>query len=320
MCAYEDEKAALSSNRIAYAAVGRLVSGFLIPLAMVPLALSLGDGSYVVIAAVSGVVLVAGYLFQFKLCEGYEGNGMPQAKEAFSFKQMGQAIVSNPHLIPVLFADMTSTLSTFFLPSLLVYMYQYVIQDPGLLATHNLVCSGMAFLGAYLSRYIMQSMEDRRRIAGIIYLCAAIACFSTRFFVGIPALFILVSSLMDFASYCAQPIEGTFYFDCAVYTQWKTGGGNPTALFIGVSTLAFKFISVIRGIILTVLFNAIHFNPDAGPTPEVQAGFTNAYSLVNCVIPLMGFVAITFFYKLSPEILKKCRAEIEARGQELPAE
>jgi GPH family glycoside/pentoside/hexuronide:cation symporter len=320
MCAYEDEKAALSSNRIAYAAIGRLVSGFLVPTLMLPLSTMMGNASYVAIAAAGGLVLIAGYLYQFKLSKGYEGNGMPEEKKAFTFKQIWQAVVSNPHLIPVLFADMTSTLSTFFLPSLLVYMYMYVIQDLSLLATHNVVCSVMAFLGAYLSRYIMQTVEDRRRVAGIIYLCAAAACFSTRFLVGVPLLFIAVSSLMDFASYCAQPIEGTFYFDCAVYTQWKTGGSNPTALFIGVSTLVLQFIGLLRGFIITILFNVINYTPDMGSTPLVRSAFTNVYSLVNCIIPLMGFISITFFYKLSPAIIKKCREEIIARGQAIPSE
>jgi GPH family glycoside/pentoside/hexuronide:cation symporter len=319
MCAYEDEKASLSSNRIAYAAIGRLVGGFLFPTLMIPASAMLANNSYVVLSAVAGITLIILYRTQFRITKGWEGNGIPEEREAFTLKQMFQAIATTPQLIPVLFADFTSTLSTFFLPGLLIYMYTYVIQDVSLLPIHNVVCSAMAFLGAYLSRFIMQAVEDRRRVAGIIYLCAAIACFSTRFFTGIPFLFIAISSLMDFASYCAQPIEGTFYFDCAIYSQWKTGGSNPTALFIGVSTLVLQFIGIFRSFLITWLFNYIKYTPDMGSTPLVRAAFTNVYSLANCIIPLMGFISITFFYKLSPAIIKKCREEIIARGQEIPA-
>jgi Na+/melibiose symporter-like transporter len=134
------------------------------------------------------------YWGHFRLSKGYEGNGIMTPKKPLTFGEMGRAIIANPHLIPVMVADMTSTLVTFLLPGLMVYMYEYDI-----------------------------------------------------------------------------------------------------------------------GFIFTILFNAIQFNPDVGATPELRAGFINAYSLVNCIIPLMGFVAIMFFYKLSPDIIKKAAAEIETR-------
>jgi GPH family glycoside/pentoside/hexuronide:cation symporter len=322
MCAYEDEKQALASNRIAGNAIGRMIMGFVTPLAIIPLTGMFGNAGYTINSFAITFSLMIFYLVHFKLSKGYEGNGTSASTKRATFKEMAKAVAANPQLVAVMFADMTSTIGTFMLPGLLVYMYRYVIADGqmmGLLATHNLVVSFGSLIGAYVSRFLMRKFEDRRKLCCAIYVTVAILCFSTRFTVDVPYLFIFVNFLMMMIAGATQPMESTFYFDCAIYSQWKTGGENPTALFLGLATISIKMISIVRGVVITILFNAINYNPDMGATPELRSGFITAYSLVNSIIPMLGFIAIFFFYKISPAIVQKCKDEIAARGPQVEA-
>jgi GPH family glycoside/pentoside/hexuronide:cation symporter len=322
MCAYEDEKQSLASNRIAGNAIGRMIMGFVTPLAIIPLTNMFGNGGYTINSFGITFFLMLFYLVHFKLSKGYEGNGSSASTKRTTFKEMGKAIVANPQLVAVMFADMTSTMGTFILPGILVYMYRYVIGNGemmGLLATHNLVVAFGSLIGAYISRFLMRKFEDRRKICCGVYLMVAVLCVMTRFTVDTPYLFIFVNFLMMMVAGCTQPMESTFYFDCATYSQWKTGGENPTALFLGLATISIKMTSIVRGVVITILFNAINYSPDMGPTPELRSGFITAYSLVNSIIPVLGFIAIAFFYKISPAIIAKCKAEIAARGDAVQA-
>ena len=319
----EDERASLASNRIAGNAIGRMIFGFVTPLAIIPLTNAFGGAGYTINIGVITALLAIFYFIHFGLSKGYEGRGSAASKKRTTFKDMFRAVIANPQLIAVMFADMTSTLGTFMLPSLLVYMYRYVIADgtaEPMLAVHNLIVGFASLVGAWLSKYLMRKIEDRRKICTKIYLLVALLCFCTRFTVQSPYMFIAVNFLMMAVAGMTQPMESTFYFDCATYAQWKTGGENPTALFLGLATISIKMTSIVRGLVITIVFNLVNYSPDlpAEALPALRAGFTNAYSLVNCVIPILGFIAITFFYKLSPDVIKKCKAEIAARGQSIP--
>lgn len=317
MCAYEDERSHLSSNRMTGSNIGRLIMGYVAPLAMIPLLSASGDWAYAIIAFVSATLMMGAYFVHFALSKGYEGNGAVsevEEEDKMSIGDMFKAVFSNPQLIPLMISDMTSTLGSFLLPSLIVYMYKYVIEDMRLLAVHNLVTGIGGMLGAYSSRFFMNKFEDRAKLCCLIYPVIALTCFCTRFFVSIPIAFIAICGILQFAIGITQPTESTLYYDVAVYTEWKTGK-DSTALIIGLTNLPIKLATVVRSAVLSALFVAIGYDANLGATPELRAGMINAFSLVNCIIPILGFISLKFFYKITPEVVKKCREEIRLRNE-----
>lgn len=316
MCAYEDERSHLSSNRMTGSNIGRLVMGYLAPLVMVPLIASTGDMAYAIIAFVSAALMMLGYFAHFAMAKGYEGNGSvtESSEETLSLKDMFRAIFSNPQIIPLMISDMTSTLGSFLLPSLIMYMYTYVIGDITLVAYHNLLTGIGGMLGAYSSRFFMNKFDDRRKVCLCIYPCIALCVFSTRFFVDLPWVFMGVCTVLQFLIGITQPVESTLYYDVAVYSEWKTGK-DSTALIIGLTNLPIKLATIVKSVVLSALLVAVGYDASLGATPQLRSGLINAFSLVNCVIPLLGFLSLKFLYKLTPDVMAKCREEIKMRKE-----
>ena len=238
MCATEEDRSSLSSNRMTGSNIGRLVMGYLAPLMLVAMT-GFGKASYSILAFFSAAIMLGGYYAHFAMSKGYEGNGAVAQQEEetrLTIKEMFKAIFSNPQLIPLMISDMTSTLGSFLLPSLVVYMYTYVIGDVTLIAMHNLITGIGGMLGAYSSRFFMNKFEDRRKVCLWIYPCIALFVFSTRFTVQTPALFMAVCGVMQFFIGITQPVESTLYYDVALYTEWKTGK-DSTALIMGLTNL-----------------------------------------------------------------------------------
>jgi Na+/melibiose symporter-like transporter len=135
--------------------------------------------------------------------------------------------------------------------------------------------------------------------------------------------FIIVVALMTFFVWCNQPIETAMYYDCALIAEAKMGK-NPIATFLALSQYAPGFSGIINGIVLSWLFVSMNFNAaeiDAlGYAPDnIVRGFTNAFSLVTCVIPIVGFLALFFFYKITPARIEQARKQIEENSRKAKA-
>lgn len=310
MCAYEDERSILSSNRMTGSNIGRLVMGWAAPLLIIGLVESFGDYGYATIMFIACVLMLIGYMIHFRLSKGYEGNGSASVsdEERLSVKDMFKAVISNPQLIPLMISDMTSTLGSFLLPTLVVYMYKYVIGNIVLMSTHNLVTGIGGMLGAYSSRFFMKKFENRKAVCLMIYPCIAFTVFCTRFVVDTPVAFIAICGLLQFFIGITQPVESTLYYDVATYTEWKTGK-DSTALIIGLTNLPIKLAGIVKNVVISALLVAVNYDANVGATPELRAGLINAFSLVTCVIPIIGWISLKFFYKINPELIKKCKKE-----------
>ncbi len=316
MCSQEEERSHLSSNRMTGSNIGRLIMGYVAPMLIIPLTNMAGNYGYTMIAFMATFLMFLGYMVHFNLSKGYEGNGAASAvdkEDRLTIGEMFKAVFSNPQLIPLMVSDMTSTLGSFLLPSLIVYMYKYVIGNMALLPIHNLVIGIGGMIGAYSSRFFMNKFEDRKHVCLMIYPCIALSCLCTRFVVNTPPLFIAVCGLLQFFIGITQPVESTLYYDVATYTEWKTGK-DSTALIIGLTNLPIKLAGIIRGVVFSGLLIAVGYDANAGATPELRAGLINAFSLVTCIIPMIGWISLKFFYKISPELVKKCRKEIAERN------
>jgi GPH family glycoside/pentoside/hexuronide:cation symporter len=325
MCAYDDEAASLYSNRMVYASLGRMFAGFIGPTLVMALQPILGNNVYITLHVPFVASMFLCYLVIFKLSEGYEGNGATNekvAEERLTIKEMMKAVAAVPAIVPLMIADVTSTLGSFLLPALIIYMFRYVIEGGTkmeFLPIYNLMVGIVGTIGAYTVRWIAKPFKDKRTWLLIDYIPIAILCFATRFFMGNVYHFMIVVALMTFFVWCNQPIETAMYYDCALIAESKMGK-NPIATFLALSQYAPGFSGIINGIVMSWLFVAIDFNAaridSLGYIPEnVVSGFTNAFSLVNCVIPIIGWLALFLFYKITPKRIEEARAQIVANAK-----
>jgi Na+/melibiose symporter-like transporter len=265
------------------------------------------------------------YLVIFKLSKGYEGNGAANqkvAEERLTIKEMIQAVAASPNIVPLMIADVTSTLGAFLLPALIIYMFRYVIEGGTkmeYLPIYNLMVGIVGTIGAYTVRWIAKPFKNKRTWLLIDYIPISILVFCSRFVMGNVFLFMTVMGLATYFIWCNQPIETAMYYDCALIAESKMGK-NPIATFLALSQYAPGFSGIINGIVMSWLFVSINFNAAEinalGYVPDnVFNGFVNAFSVVNCIIPLVGWLALFFFYKITPQRLEEARATIKANAE-----
>jgi|GEM_PF-1656383 len=329
MCATDGEAASLYSNRMVYASLGRMFAGFIGPALVLALEPRMGNSVYITLHIPFVASMFLCYLVIFKLSKGYEGNGaenIKAAEERLTIKEMVQAVAASPNIVPLMIADVTSTLGAFLLPALIIYMFRYVIEGGTQMAMfpfYNLMVGIVGTIGAFSVRYIAKPFKNKRTWLLIDYVPIAILVFATRFFMGNVYQFMFVVALMTFFVWCNQPVETAMYYDCALIAEAKMGK-NPIATFLALSQYAPGFSGIISGIVMSWLFVSMNFNAaeiDAlGYVPDkIVSGFTNAFSLVNCVIPIIGWIALFFFYKITPERIEKARKEIQENAAKAEA-
>jgi len=309
----QQERALLASNRMTGAYAGVLIAGYVMPQLLNNCFIDYfgKDRAYMMLAFCAVCLFVIGFLFHFKLSAGFDvPDTVNRKNDKISFRQMITVILKTPALLPVMVADMASTCVYYILPALAVYYYNNVLQKPSLLAIHMLIIGICGVCGAYCSRFFVRKFQVRTACL-IVYILISATLITTRFVAYIPAAFIIVNGIMQFFTSSTQSMESNLYMDATIYSEWKTGI-NAKAFIMSMFNMAARFAGIVKNFIIWLTFVAIGYK--AGTTNEtVKEGIINAYTLVPAVIPLIGWIALFFFYKLTPEKIKAMQSEINDR-------
>jgi GPH family glycoside/pentoside/hexuronide:cation symporter len=320
MCAFDEERSTLSSNQMTGNKLGVLVAGFLVPIVMTNLLEPyLGERvAYPLIAMICNAVMFTTYMVHFKLSDGYEGNGQVGKieKKGLTLKEAGAAIAAVPSLLPMIIADISSTVGAFLLPPFVIYLYRFVInngQSFGMFAVHNL-CIGIAgTIGSWTARIWLKKVRYKRNICLCLYPLVAIFIFSARFFIDNVFMFIFCVAMAMLFQGTTNPVEATFYYDMAVVAQAKTGR-DPTPTFIAIQQFGPGIAGIISSNVLAWVLVMMNYTPGIEISAAVKSGFINGYSLAPAIICVIGWLAMCFFYKVTPERVAEARAKIEAQG------
>ena len=319
MCAYDEERNVLASNQMTGNKLGVLVAGFLVPIALGVLEPRFGNLSYMILAVVCNGVMFACYMVHFWLSKGYEGNGqvVRQKKNRLTFKDAAAAITAVPDLLPMVIADIGSTVGAFLLPPFVVYLYRFVINDGqsmGMMAIHNLFIGICGTIGSWTSRIWLKKMKDKKHVCLWLYPFVAIFIFCARFFVNNVYGFIFFVGMAMLFQGTTNPVENTFYYDMATVAQAKMGV-DPMPTFIAIQQFGPGVAGIISSNTLAWTLVLINYDRDAAVTQQVKDGFVNGYSLMPAIIIMIGWIVLFFFYKITPETVAQARATIAARGE-----
>ncbi len=305
----------LTSQRMAGFNIGKLSSGYVTPVLVAAVAVSIGDRySYAVMMIVAGVVMTAGYAVHFFLSAGYEDTAstVGDSEPRVGLKQILQALVTNPQLLVTVLIDLTSNMGSFLLPALATYYYKYVAQDTNLLALHMLLTGFGGLAGTLLIRFAGDKIEDHRRTLLAVYPVIALVLFSCRFVAEIPVLFLALNVLCQTITGFTQPLELQLYMDNVIYHKYKTGV-DANGFIMSMCNVSVKLATVLKSVIIPFVLMTAGYVAGAEPTEALKQGIVDAYTIIPAIIPLVGFVMLRFFYKLSRTEVYRMKEEMKAK-------
>ena len=305
----------LTSQRMAGFNIGKLSSGYVTPMLVAVFASQFGDRySYSVMMFVAGVVLAAGYVVHFFISAGYEKSGseyqVSEENQHVGLKEIIMALVANPQLLITVCVDLTSNMGSFLLPALATYYYKYVAQDMGLMSLHMLLTGFGGLAGNLLIRAMGDKIKDHRRFLLLLYPVIAAILFSCRFVAGLPVVFLAFNVVCQTITATTQPLELQLYMDNVVYHKYKTGV-DANSFIMSMCNVSVKLATVLKSMIIPFVLMTAGYVAGADPTPQLQKGIVNAYTIIPALIPLVGFILLKFFYKLKREDVARMKRELE---------
>ncbi len=312
-----DARTKLTSQRMAGFNIGKLSSGYVTPVIVAAVAVWLGEKySYSVMMFIAGIVLAAGYAVHFALSKGYEKDASVTTESdeepKVGLKEIVVALVTNPQLLVTVCVDLTSNMGSFLLPALATYYYKYVAQDNNLLALHMLLTGFGGLIGTLIIRAVGNKVKDHRRLLLCVYPVIAAILFSCRFVAGIPVAFLALNIVYQIITGVTQPLELQLYMDNVIYHKYKTGV-DANSFIMSMCNVSVKFATMLKSVIIPFVLMTAGYVAGAEPTEALKQGIVNAYTIIPAIIPLVGFVMLKFFYKLTKPEVERMKQELKER-------
>lgn len=313
----QTQRSRLSSQRMIGSNIGRLMGNYLTPIIVAAIAVRYAEReAYPILMAFAGVFFILMNLIHFYISKGYDSTDVQTEigkKDTVSFKQIITALSTNSQLLITVIIDLTSNVAALVLPSLAVYYYKYVSETPEMVPTHMLFIGLAGMGGALFVRLFATKVKSYKTFLLCVYLLIAACLFSTRFAAGNAYVFLGINVVVHLFTGMTQPFELNLYMDNVIYSEWKTGV-SANSLIMGMSNLPVKLATVLKSALISAaLIGAGYVAGDV--TPELKQSLINAYSIIPACIPLVGFVFLKFFYKLTPEKISEMKAEIVQKSE-----
>ena len=312
------ERTKLTSQRMAGFNIGKLASGYITPLLAAAFAGVVGSKfSYAPMLMLAGIVLISGQLVHFWASKGYEQEKSSDVEqsaedETVGLKEMFMALATNPQLLITVLIDLTSNMQSFLLPALATYYYKYVAQNTNLMALHMLLTGFGGLAGSLLVRSMGNKIKDHRKFLLIAYASIALLLFSCRFAAYTPVIFLAINVVCQIFTGTTQPLELQLYMDNVIYHKYKTGV-DANSFIMSLSNMPVKFATILKSIIIPFVLMSAGYTAGAEPTPALQQGIINAYTIIPALIPVLGFIMLKFFYKLNRDEVIRMKKELETK-------
>lgn len=317
----ESDRASLSSVRNAWMTASAIfigyIAAFLIGLFDNPVI------GYAAAASILGILTIPGYYVHFRLTKGYEMTRADYEKlpveekekksDRITFKNIITVIGSNLQLLWVLLINIGTQLSMFLLAYMAVYLFEMTLQAPEMYAFYLTITNFGGVLGSILSNILSKKFPIKRLVqAGIIVAIAALLVVWRAALAGSAMLFTAAMILVQFCIAFTAPGILTFYTNCAVYSEWKTGI-NSTGTIVGLCGVPIKISLVAVGIIVPGVLGAAGYVAGEAITETIAVALANTFALLPVALFVFSLVILTFCYKLTRERVDRYSKEIIAR-------
>lgn len=316
----ESERAHLSGTRNAWnKACGIVVSYiavFLIGLFSSPVI------GYAAAATIMGALTIPGYWLHFAMTKGYEptraeleANAAQETKKRnrITFKDILTVIKSNAQILWVLLSNSCTQLALFIFSYMGVYLFTMSLGREDLYAFYLTITNVAGVAGSLLANIIARKVAIKRVVQlGLIVDVVAVVLAWTFAKSGNAALFTAAMVVVQFALALATPGIITFYSNCAVYSEWKTGI-NCTGTIMGLTGVPIKVSLTAVGILVPAVLASAGYVAGEAITEVIKSALINAYALIPLGLFAAALLIITLLYKLTQEKVDGFAKEIAER-------
>lgn len=319
----EAERAKLHSTRNAWISASAIFIGYiaawLIGLFSDPVI------GYAAAATLLGVLTIPGYYAHFRMTKGYElerkdyekipESQRKQEVQSVSFRDIIRIICSNLQLLWVLLINIGTQLSMFIFAYMSVYLFEMTLKAPGLYAFYLTIINFGAVIGSLLSNVLSSKIPIKRLVqGGLLASIAALMVVWRAALSGNAMLFtgamVVVQMLVAFVA----PLILTFFTNCAVYSEWKTGM-NCVGTITGMCGVPIKVALLLVGILVPAILGSAGYVAGQEITDKVANALSNAFALIPAGLYAFSFLILTFCYRLTRERVDQYAKEIAERNK-----
>lgn len=277
--------------------------------------------SYTWMAIIIVTLYVLAMWYTFWLSKGYEGVNLEEEADATPTKQrapiklMLACLFKNPSLMTLVFADFSRFAGNLMLTGTAAYFFTYVVKSFPLLAVYTLFGGILQTVGAFTSGQLTKLSSKFKLVLGELTI-AAILLLLYLFGFNVTIAFALLMCYRFFQGF-SYSMFFALYTDAVVFGEWKTGVFVP-GFTSSMYSVAAQLGTMFNGWFLPSMLIAISFNakiPAAQASMQMRTGVLLIFALIPAGFRLLGGLALTFLYKLTPKQLEIYRAEIAARKE-----
>lgn len=315
-----EDRTQLSSTRAAWANFSKVIFSYVGPPLAALFAGLIGEtNQYAATAFLLGCIMAVLYYAHFKMFDGYEATGEQEmANKKSTNKTSGmdlvKALLQNPPLIFLMFADLSKWMFNFIVSGVAIYYFTYVAQDTKLLAVYILASNILCVLGSYLSKNVAKKLSTRNTTI-IVFFAMAVVMVVANFFYSQVTLVMVLMSLAQFGYGMCYACTPALYADTIIYSEWKTGK-NAAGWISGLQNVPLKVGVVTRGIVISACLAIAAFNPSIDPsaaTPELMKGICLAFMVIPACALVIGAVLLAFGFKITKEKVLQYQTELDGR-------
>jgi len=312
------DKNILASRKYMFSNVARLVSNIIVTsVCAFLLARGLSEGTaYVILAYFFAFLTFFGFLAQFKLTEGYEGEGIDEIevkkKAKVTFKDVIMNLFTNDQLLFLFIANSSTSCVAYILTKCAAYYWRAIVGEPGMMGTYSLVVNGLGILGTLAVGEATKKF-DNKKLSMFALLMMAVTIFFVRP-LGLKSkwLFIGILAAHQFFASFNYPIFVAGYANCTVYAEYKNGKSSP-ATIMGISGYPLRIAGTVTAWIVPMALAKAGYVAGQPATEAVAKGILNIYSVWGPAFCGVALVIIALLFKLDNKRLAEIQTAIEER-------
>ena len=322
-CANEEERSVLIGTQTIWNGVGSLtiayVAAWMLTWFKNPVI------GYATSASIMGLLTIPGYFFHCWLIKDYEWTPKeliergidPNTQKGGSNRVTAlstlQVLFTNGQLLITTLINIFTGLAGNIFSYMGVYLFEMILNAASLYAFYLTITNFAGIVGAFLSNILTKKIANKTLVQlsfGVAAVCLVICKMAVNALNA--GLFTGLMILVRFAISLGAPSLATFYTNCAIYEEYRTGV-DKTASVMGCPNISIKVSILAIGIIVPAVLASTGYVAGAEVTEATKIALANWYTLVTAAVYALAFVVVTFGYKLDRKTVDKYLKENQER-------
>jgi len=315
-----EERISMASNRGMFNALGALVFSYFGVMSITTIGVGVGNPvlGYTIMAAITGVIMIACNLIYFIMIKDYAQNGCEvqagKPAKKMSVGEMFKQIVVNPPLLGLMLVELGRYLGRFVIFGMAFYYFKYVINDLPGLALFMTGLTIVSFFAAMIAAPVAKRIGEKR--AYIISLSLLVVGLLMVWFLPLQANVFKIVMFIAYIGYGLPDSLGVAMYSATVdFGEWKTGK-NARGFIMSLISFPIKISVFVRSVIIAAVLGSVNYVADMAVTPELIQGIKNGFALYPAIIMIIGLLLMAKMYTLTPKRMEEMNVELAERVAE----